>query len=837
MHGQLWQYLLPLVFRTILRIVTPMEHDSILLTVGLAALRAGCSLIPIDRETKRPHFDQCPQVCAWPRERDRDTGKLLDSRGAPIAENGIDRGKGSWETFKHAPPFDYEVTGWVQAGAQLAIVAGAVSGGVEVIDIDVIEASGESLERIWCDAAGELIEGLVTQRTGGGGLQVTYRYRSDQRDGNLKLAYLPDPSAKSGWRIAIETRGEGGYFVIAPSLHPSGTQYQMLTGEWSAIPFISTARRRALLDAARALCQRTSEETIEAAAKRAPTKDSSYRANLNGQVSVIDTFNKEHEIEDVLEAAGYVKRGRRYYHPRGGDPTRPGVVILDGRSYHHDSDDPLSDGYIHTAFDVWLTTAHSGDLNAAIKAAAHELGISYEPHGTPVFDAGGWACCPTHGTRLRAGKKSGWYCPARDQSQPRGYCGFWWTGETYTPPADSTEREATDPTPTPPSPDTTRLTQSERIIAQCRTWGYTFRLNRAGNILECNGQPMDDQQVAILRTLYRDAGLKNISALEDTIRAEAAHNSYHPVTDYLDSLVWDGEPRIHMLAKYLHASDPDIVYANGARRSTASVYVYRWMIGAVAKAFDQHQNAMLVLGGPQHIGKSFFVRWLCPLPAYHLEASIQPGERDSMLRFATTWLWEVAEVDATTRRADRSALKAALTTRMIQVRKAYGHFDTRAPALASFIGTFNPDGAGFLDDPTGSRRFWVLTLTGIDRAYSTALEPNHLWAEAVAAYRKGVPWELLTEEDRHRVELNAQHEVEEPVAGILERYLNLRAPSDARMSTADIILLLKEKEAPVSFAHLHKLAIDIGRALKRAGVARVGTGTTRVYVGVAPMSD
>src|SRR5262249_16565633 len=149
------------------------------------------------------------------------------------------------------------------------------------------------------------------------------------------------------------------------------------------------------------------------------------------------------------------------------------------------------------------------------------------------------------------------------------------------------------------------LTQSQRIIRWLAECGYTFRLNRAGNILECNGAPIDDDLAALIRTQYRDAGLKGIGALEDAYRAEARRNAYHPVRDCVSSVVWDGQPHISRLATYLHSSDPSIVYADTSERSTIGTYLYRWLIGAVAKACDQKQNSMLVLGGPQGIGKSY----------------------------------------------------------------------------------------------------------------------------------------------------------------------------------------------------------------------------------------
>lgn len=73
--------------------------------------------------------------------------------------------------------------------------------------------------------------------------------------------------------------------------------------------------------------------------------------------------------------------------------------------------------------------------------------------------------------------------------------------------------------------------------------------------------------------------------------------------DYLKSLTWDQQPHISRLAA--HFSD-----TNGV----IGLYLRKWAIGAVARAYTGAQNAGLVLDGAQGLGKSRFVRWLCPLP-------------------------------------------------------------------------------------------------------------------------------------------------------------------------------------------------------------------------------
>jgi len=393
----------------------------------------------------------------------------------------------------------------------------------------------------------------------------------------------------------------------------------------------------------------------------------------------------------------------------------------------------------------------------------------------------------------------------------------------------SAERPAADA-----KADDVYLPQSERIMAQITDWGYTFRLNRAGNILECNGRPMDDELAAVIRTQYRDAGLKNIAALEDAYRAAASRNAYHPVQSYLNDLQWDGESHITRLVQAFSSSDPLIAYPDGQTRTTPAVYLFRWLVGAVAKALDSRQHVMLVLGGRQGIGKSTFTNWLCSgLPDYFLEAPINPGDKDNDVRLITKWIWEVSELDATTRKADVAALKAFITKNVVTVRKAYGRLDTHAPALASFIGTVNPS-TGFLSD-TSNRRFWITTLTKIDLSYQS-LDVNQVWAEAVHRYRQGTAYELLPCEVIHRDEVNKQHQVESILEGWIDKHFWLTGEATDRMTAADVVDHLRSKDIRLTGSE-RALAMELSRILEHLGVVKERTPTWRGYIGIAPRDN
>lgn len=328
--------------------------------------------------------------------------------------------------------------------------------------------------------------------------------------------------------------------------------------------------------------------------------------------------------------------------------------------------------------------------------------------------------------------------------------------------------------------------ESVLLMDRLATLGYTFRLNLCGGIIEVNDHPLDDIIKAEIRVALRDVGLvKKIAAAEDAYIAEAKKNSYHPVRDYLESLSWDKEDHITQLTSCIVSDDSPVVYRGGIELPLHHVYFYRWLIGSVAKVHTGAQNPMLVLDGPQGIGKSTLAHWLCPLKNYFIEGAINVADKDSLVRLASQWIWEVAELDATTRKADQSALKDFITKEVVTVRKSYGHHDYKGLAMASLIGTVN-NTSGFLADETGSRRFMITKVERIDRAYQK-IDIAQLWAQARQLYLDGEQWQLRGEEAAAQAKINERYEVETILTDWLDKYFIFDPSYDDPLSLADII--------------------------------------------------
>lgn len=324
---------------------------------------------------------------------------------------------------------------------------------------------------------------------------------------------------------------------------------------------------------------------------------------------------------------------------------------------------------------------------------------------------------------------------------------------------------------------------AQDYIEALKHLGYEFRMNECNDDLEVNRLPITDSIRSTLRSEMYDKGYRQAHVMEDAYTAYAYKHRYHPVKEYLWGLKHDGKDYISEVASCFED-----------KYNVFGLWFRKWLIGACMRACDDGvQNPMLVLDGGQGIGKSSFVYWLASeLPDYFLESAIHPTDKDDFIRLVATWIWEVGELGRTTRQVDREELKDFISRKKVSVRKAYGRYDIRKPALASFIGTVNNEG-GILSDPTGNRRFLICTVTKLSWAYSD-IPVGQLWAQAMELYKAGETNSLTDTEKMQSESINEEYEIDDPVAGMLEKYFQIdNTKSDWWMPTTDILETLTHK--------------------------------------------
>ena len=122
-----------------------------------------------------------------------------------------------WELYQGKCPSEADVLGWLQQwpDANIGIVTGSTSKLI-VLDIDPHHGGDDSFEHI-VRRFGRL-SATVEARTGGGGWHLYFEHPGYPVRNRV------------GIRQGIDLRGDGGYVVAPPSVHPSGKRYAWLPG-------------------------------------------------------------------------------------------------------------------------------------------------------------------------------------------------------------------------------------------------------------------------------------------------------------------------------------------------------------------------------------------------------------------------------------------------------------------------------------------------------------------------------------------------------------------------------------------------------------------------------
>jgi Bifunctional DNA primase/polymerase, N-terminal len=116
----------------------------------------------------------------------------------------------AWDEYQHCRATESEITEWWKhwPDANIGIVTGAISDLV-VIDLDTAEAKNKLKELV----PGFDFTAVPRSRTGKG-WQLFFKHPG---------VMLPN---RAGIIPGLDVRGDGGYVVAPPSIHPNGNQYQ-----------------------------------------------------------------------------------------------------------------------------------------------------------------------------------------------------------------------------------------------------------------------------------------------------------------------------------------------------------------------------------------------------------------------------------------------------------------------------------------------------------------------------------------------------------------------------------------------------------------------------------
>jgi putative DNA primase/helicase len=315
----------------------------------------------------------------------------------------------------------------------------------------------------------------------------------------------------------------------------------------------------------------------------------------------------------------------------------------------------------------------------------------------------------------------------------------------------------------------------------------------------------DTQALAYFQAF--DIKVRARGAVADSVAVVARDHAFHPVREYLAALVWDAMPRLRTwAADYLGAvGNPAYLSAIGLR----------FLVSAIARIMQPgcQVDHVLVLEGPQGIGKTSAARELAVRPEWFAGNLPDIHSKDAPLQLIARWIIEIAELKGI-RRSQIEATKSFITETADTFRPPYGRRTAQFPRQCVFIATTNE--SEYLRDPTGNRRYWPVRCGRID-TNALARDRDQLWAEALHLFRAGTAWhlteaegQLAQDEQRQRVHVT---ELEADVAD----YLAAQVGRD-EVSVRDVLVYGLHVEPDKSYADTaRKLGPAVAEAMGLAG--------------------
>jgi hypothetical protein len=356
----------------------PATHPKqTMLDHALAYARRGLSVIPLVPRGKKPHSSILPQMCHWPR-RSGDDGS----------------GKGTWLNAQYRPATEDEIRQWwtESTDANIGIVTGAVSG-VVVLDRDSVDG----------------FDALATL----GGLPDV----PTATTANGEHYYFAHPGSYTpNWQKrypGLDLRGDGGYVVAPPSLHPSGAVYTWVhkaplppCPEWAT--------------------------TADATPHTPPTEKTAQPVPASATADMRANAQRwlDRECSRLAECPDGIK------HPELLKSAKLlGGLVPIGALDEHEIADALLRVIAGRAKNIGTARRTIRDGIAYGEREPIDPALLAPPKPQPIYNDHRQACCPTHQRPLsKARNGNGWCCRAKDASGPRGYCTFWWAGDGYSDP-------------------------------------------------------------------------------------------------------------------------------------------------------------------------------------------------------------------------------------------------------------------------------------------------------------------------------------------------------------------------------------------------------------------
>ncbi len=324
-----------------------------------------------------------------------------------------------------------------------------------------------------------------------------------------------------------------------------------------------------------------------------------------------------------------------------------------------------------------------------------------------------------------------------------------------------------------------KLSRNFDLINQ--SWGDYLRYNTLKKTVELKGRELlvDRVRLVAARELDVDMTATDVHTIVHTI---AESNSYSPVVDYLNE-VESKFPEIDptfldgLAQEYFGTSDP-----------IHSTYFKKFLVAAVARARkpgEKVDHVFMLASQKQGLYKSTFFRILFGDDWFSDQLGGDISDKDEKMKMHLFWCLEWSEFESVYKRKDVATLKNFITSVEDTFRCPYDRQPLSYKRPCVFVGTTNEQ--EILHDPTGDRRFWIITVNKKIPIFQVIKDKDKIWAAANALHKSGFSWQLTDIEEEQREILNRDYHSVDPWLEVIEEFLS---PGQKFVSTQSLYKLL-----------------------------------------------
>ena len=348
---------------------------------------------------------------------------------------------------------------------------------------------------------------------------------------------------------------------------------------------------------------------------------------------------------------------------------------------------------------------------------------------------------------------------------------------------------------------------------------YSIRFNSIKLIYECAELETSNYTELNIERLYVELERNDIKISFDKllIYLKAHCNYYNPIKNYFHNLLpqWDGKDYIGSLTAKIKINEHQEYF---------NIQFKKFLVRTILCACEKkilNKNAIIFYSPKQNIGKSTFVRFLCPSILEDYISENISNDKDSIIKIAKNFIINLDEMQNFMSK-DLEFIKSLISKENINERMPYGRKAERIERIASFLGSTNQ--TGILKD-NSNVRWLVFEVEHFDFSYST-IDINKVWAQAyhLAYHDKSFNPFLTTEElnynDSKNSKFRAYSREEEEIIAFVDHSEN----DEDYMTVTELSFELRK-------VYINKYPNVLGKILNNIGykTIRIGDDRTKKY--------